>query len=74
MIRQPPRSTHSGTSAASDVYQRQVHVHVHVLAFVHAHVHVTCNVNVHVHVHVHLHLLHDSDPTRLGMVSFAVLC
>src|SRR5450756_3126436 len=33
MIRRPPRSTQSRSSAASDVYKRQVYVNVHTVGY-----------------------------------------
>src|SRR5428012_19639 len=63
MIRRPPRSTQSRSSAASDVYKRQ---HVDGLpggegSFT------ACSF-------WYLSLIHISEPTRLGMISYAVFC
>src|SRR5450756_2835676 len=105
MIRRPPRSTQSRSSAASDVYKRQVLTgggsHADVLG-VQGHVghfflellqrgvvDPTNAPNHHVDVHadqakmpeflvfvvgdvVRLSLIHISEPTRLGMISYAV--
>src|SRR5450756_3146312 len=101
MIRRPPRSTQSRSSAASDVYKRQVHglgyveaavtdidadanLFFHrVLVVSHAvscflsqsrpakhlgQLHVVCLVLL------QLSLIHISEPTRLGMISYAVFC
>src|SRR5428012_23765 len=66
MIRRPPRSTQSRSSAASDVYKRQAagrqgprrpgeQIAVRAAFDV-------------------LSLIHISEPTRLGMISYAVFC
>ncbi|WP_460379454.1 hypothetical protein, partial [Staphylococcus aureus] len=60
MIRRPPRSTRVRSSAASDVYKRQVLNCIHckcplVLLF-------------------KLSLIHISEPTRHAQISYAVFC
>src|SRR5665254_24585 len=62
MIRRPPRSTRVRSSAASDVYKRQLpdgdqQHHQHRGALSH-----------------HLSLIHISEPTRLLSISYAVFC
>src|SRR5450759_4299872 len=63
MIRRPPRSTPLYSSAASDVYKRQARGYAPPqwagLKFF----------NVY-----GLSLIHISEPTRLGMISYAVFC
>src|SRR5450756_103803 len=62
MIRRPPRSTQSRSSAASDVYKRQP---------------VDCgwqSDRCNIGNGLHLSLIHISEPTRLGMISYAVFC
>src|SRR5428012_24000 len=64
MIRRPPRSTQSRSSAASDVYKRQDGVDQgpgYPARALHAEAH-------------SLSLIHISEPTRLGMISYAVFC
>src|SRR5450756_2805451 len=61
MIRRPPRSTQSRSSAASDVYKRQHRNGRHELT--------SCGCFLH-----SLSLIHISEPTRLGMISYAVFC
>src|SRR5428012_20100 len=68
MIRRPTRSTHRRSSAAPDVYKRQP------LAVDPGHPfpyisHLSLNLAVMV-----LSLIHISEPTRLGMISYAVFC
>src|SRR5428012_19101 len=63
MIRRPPRSTQSRSSAASDVYKIQ-------------HQHDRCQrgrTDDPAEYPV-LSLIHISEPTRLGMISYAVFC
>src|SRR5450756_294840 len=111
MIRRPPRSTQSRSSAASDVYKRQDLkdpaartravdrvVTVYNIAAIYRQAGVPASeyraVNTEavaelvwaaaragarrvVHcstVGVHLSLIHISEPTRLGMISYAVFC
>src|SRR5450756_2147205 len=61
MIRRPPRSTQSRSSAASDVYKRQNHSCL------------PCTWNCKNNCRP-LSLIHISEPTRLGMISYAVFC
>src|SRR5659263_609537 len=63
MIRRPPRSTQSRSSAASDVYKRQA------LRFDDDIPCCLCN-----SADRWLSLIHISEPTRLGMISYAVFC
>src|SRR5428012_23318 len=71
MIRRPPRSTQSRSSAASDVYKRQAlfpdgfEVETDLgeaIAWLKA------------AAEQGLSLIHISEPTRLGMISYAVFC
>src|SRR5450756_2829249 len=106
MIRRPPRSTQSRSSAASDVYKRQllagraelarailvdhdadafdlfVPVEIDVLQMrIGAHhgrnlfgdLTQPGQILTH-HAELHLSLIHISEPTRLGMISYAVFC
>src|SRR5665648_1102479 len=71
MIRRPPRSTLSSSSAASDVYKRQA-VPVSSTARWSAsgariRISTFCPGET-------LSLIHISEPTRLGMISYAVFC
>src|SRR5450756_3054812 len=88
MIRRPPRSTQSRSSAASDVYKRQSLKIIipresknannttnscgphsfHNMLFRRA------SRNVSKHNILNLSLIHISEPTRLGMISYAVFC
>ena len=78
MIRRPPRSTQSRSSAASDVYKRQV------VSAVFYGDELMCLANqVRPYeqtpgaadaVVARLSLIHISEPTRLGMISYAVFC
>src|SRR5665647_2740165 len=64
MIRRPPRSTPLYSSAASDVYKRQVWIYLytnHYLPICRCHVY-------------HLSLIHISEPTRRTPISYAVFC
>src|SRR5450756_235898 len=119
MIRRPPRSTQSRSSAASDVYKRQAHQdaaalaelgggrHLRVVAHPLEQIHVVpgedpalqgrerhalagpvvegaqADVVARVEIAVvdreigeiqQLSLIHISEPTRLGMISYAVFC
>ena len=77
MIRRPPSSTQSRSSAASDVYKRQVRIcsfvcHRKILRFRigHAHgLHRFADGRVQ-----RLSLIHISEPTRLLSISYAVFC
>src|SRR5678816_4688411 len=65
MIRRPPRSTLDRSSAASDVYKRQVPVGL------------TEDENVEIRrvgEPTTLSLIHISEPTRLLSISYAVFC
>src|SRR5450756_3034414 len=61
MIRRPPRSTQSRSSAASDVYKRQYWCH-------------PTPADRCTGTSLRLSLIHISEPTRLGMISYAVFC
>src|SRR5665254_27887 len=68
-MRRPPRSTRVRSSAASDVYKRQVHGRRddgqrHVVA---------CNDLAHAG-EGELSLIHISEPTRLLSISYVVFC
>src|SRR5428012_23559 len=63
MIRRPPRSTQSRSSAASDVYKRQVKGGTWWEMIGSWGWFPPC-----------LSLIHISEPTRLGMISYAVFC
>src|SRR5678815_4200699 len=63
MIRRPPRSTLDRSSAASDVYKRQVCMYVCMYDIVCMHACV-----------YQLSLIHISEPTRLLSISYAVFC
>src|SRR5450756_2791295 len=71
MIRRPPRSTQSRSSAASDVYKRQRQTFRRgpsshqLVSRVRANRMQTGRM---------LSLIHISEPTRLGMISYAVFC
>src|SRR5428012_21487 len=71
MIRRPPRSTQSRSSAASDVYKRQVLHGDGVAGLVQRD---GDGITEAVEVLVNLSLIHISEPTRLGMISYAVFC
>ena len=85
MIRRPPRSTQSRSSAASDVYKRQMQDILggdglaadarlgkgHVLGD--ARVQVMAD-HQHIEMLIHLSLIHISEPTRLLSISYAVFC
>src|SRR5428012_22117 len=71
MIRRPPRSTQSRSSAASDVYKRQA------IQFAEAQRMPIIEVDdgaVGAKSRRDLSLIHISEPTRLGMISYAVFC
>eukprot|EP00658_Telonema_sp_P-2_P024180 TRINITY_DN19709_c0_g1_i2.p1 TRINITY_DN19709_c0_g1~~TRINITY_DN19709_c0_g1_i2.p1 ORF type:complete len:108 (-),score=26.39 TRINITY_DN19709_c0_g1_i2:42-365(-) len=88
MIRRPPRSTLSSSSAASDVYKRQrlergADWHAaHLASPIHPHC-LSCDRVTHpdcpAHLPdaltiLHLSLIHISEPTRLLSISYAVFC
>src|SRR5450759_4965293 len=64
MIRRPPRSTPLYSSAASDVYKRQREAHDQHGSRVPSTMYCVRP----------LSLIHISEPTRLGMISYAVFC
>mgnify|MGYP007068955033 CR=1 FL=1 len=77
MIRRPPRSTQSRSSAASDVYKRQLLA----LAEVKKAAGIDGDLNVllrkphgRARSIVALSLIHISEPTRLLSISYAVFC
>src|SRR5450756_2754629 len=70
MIRRPPRSTQSRSSAASDVYKRQDEDRRPVRAVVGQHEEIRAGLAGGVRA---LSLIHISEPTRLGMISYAVV-
>src|SRR5450756_3216060 len=95
MIRRPPRSTQSRSSAASDVYKRQMDTLLEDIADIKPHymvsvprlyekVHAGVLANVEGEPPIKqkifrwavgvLSLIHISEPTRLGMRSYAVFC
>src|SRR5428012_23967 len=63
MIRRPPRSTQSRSSAASDVYKRQIFEICRMAPVMPRRT-----------AWSRLSLIHISEPTRLGMISYAVFC
>src|SRR5428012_13851 len=69
MIRRPPRSTQSRSSAASDVYKRQTEGSqlTYTMTITNDGASAASGVSV-------LSLIHISEPTRLGMISYAVFC
>src|SRR5428012_20290 len=72
MIRRPPRSTQSRSSAASDVYKRQVCSRLRGMLVA---VQETATGTGHDSIAgLSLSLIHISEPTRLGMISYAVFC
>src|SRR5665648_1109787 len=71
MIRRPPRSTLSSSSAASDVYKRQVLGQRIVRP---NRDHVVFREVFNLLLCLKLSLIHISEPTRLGMISYAVFC
>src|SRR5450756_2898681 len=71
MIRRPPRSTQSRSSAASDVYKRQVDFFGRGWPLLGGSVLLLVLLAVLVWK---LSLIHISEPTRLGMLSYAVFC
>src|SRR5450756_2869090 len=71
MIRRPPRSTQSRSSAASDVYKRQ---RICVVGVPRHPPDAGAVVGVGGHATLRLSLIHISEPTRLGMISYAVFC
>src|SRR5450756_3204860 len=90
MIRRPPRSTQSRSSAASDVYKRQVTSDVSlrllernddgdaILEFsrdpyTSEEFRAIARVQIPPYIK-QLSLIHISEPTRLGMISYAVFC
>src|SRR5428012_21773 len=71
MIRRPPRATQSRSSAASDVYKRQGLAAIASPSF--------CASSGDTQtggmpLAMQLSLIHISEPTRLGMISYAVFC
>src|SRR5450756_2998442 len=102
MIRRPPRSTQSRSSAASDVYKRQVehtaHVDLRILdqkcvlfrsyhegtrtflqrtrprKVIGVPVRDKNRLKIKRGIDNSLSLIHISEPTRLGMISYAVFC
>src|SRR5664279_949283 len=62
MIRRPPRSTLSSSSAASDVYKRQSYYCC------------PCYTSYHFSSVHCLSLIHISEPTRRTPISYAVFC
>ncbi|CZR83233.1 hypothetical protein CDFC105_43942 [Clostridioides difficile] len=67
MIRRPPRSTRKESSAASDVYKRQGKYYATMgLSKAIDDIENICE--------IYLSLIHISEPTRLGMISYAVFC
>src|SRR5450756_2670502 len=88
MIRRPPRSTQSRSSAASDVYKRQTlelttskpeekeePIPKKAKPTPEASTVVLCSrCKVECGIPVSLSLIHISEPTRLGMISYAVFC
>src|SRR5680860_1670075 len=79
MIRRPPRSTQSRSSAASDVYKRQVATPADGHTMV-TFMHIRQGQARSVHVTVgassgrYLSLIHISEPTRRTPISYAVFC
>src|SRR5659263_611634 len=69
MIRRPPRSTQSRSSAASDVYKRQRPARAQLSDKLFGMLG-----DLRVEVVQQLSLIHISEPTRLGMISYAVFC
>src|SRR5674536_375176 len=67
MIRRPPRSTLSSSSAASDVYKRQLHPRA-------ASQFADLAASVGPARRGLLSLIHISEPTRLLSISYAVFC
>ena len=78
MIRRPPRSTQSRSSAASDVYKRQHHVPDVFFEIPRTHLDVSVAPERRPprirHQVVALSLIHISEPTRLLSISYAVFC
>eukprot|EP00825_Cyclidium_porcatum_P049079 TRINITY_DN8402_c0_g1_i2.p2 TRINITY_DN8402_c0_g1~~TRINITY_DN8402_c0_g1_i2.p2 ORF type:complete len:109 (-),score=31.45 TRINITY_DN8402_c0_g1_i2:15-341(-) len=82
MIRRPPRSTHCISSAASDVYKRQVQQLQQTLQSLEvkqgqlqSEMRFTqTNNQQETMLNYNLSLIHISEPTRLGMISYAVFC
>src|SRR5428012_19143 len=71
MIRRPPRSTQSRSSAASDVYKRQAFRRARDFIYGQQADFIFFAVGSPVQ---ELSLIHISEPTRLGMISYSVLC
>src|SRR5674536_357054 len=70
MIRRPPRSTLSSSSAASDVYKRQMQ-----RKFLKAgNLRLDLPLVFAVYGDPYLSLIHISEPTRLLSISYAVFC
>src|SRR5450756_2976783 len=85
MMRRPPRSTQSRSSAASDVYKRQParreerssssDYSLRTLARHHQRgCDATEQDKTKISNRIYLSLIHISEPTRLGMISYAVFC
>src|SRR5665254_20148 len=69
MIRPPPRSTRVRSSAASDVYKRQVFEKINEAMPTMAVTQSRAR-----HILLRLSLIHISEPTRLLSISYAVFC
>src|SRR5450756_2888838 len=84
MIRRPPRSTQSRSSAASDVYKRQPWNSAPNAAGTSARTRMSLSYRcmssftvgnlLQSGTELCLSLIHISEPTRLGMISYAVFC
>eukprot|EP00658_Telonema_sp_P-2_P002742 TRINITY_DN1101_c0_g1_i7.p1 TRINITY_DN1101_c0_g1~~TRINITY_DN1101_c0_g1_i7.p1 ORF type:complete len:103 (-),score=26.26 TRINITY_DN1101_c0_g1_i7:71-379(-) len=82
MIRRPPRSTLSSSSAASDVYKRQYQRRVRGLCTLLECIarrgikdeYRRCRRCSSRHTAIDLSLIHISEPTRLLSISYAVFC
>src|SRR5428012_21405 len=73
LLRRPPRCTQSRSSAASDVYKRQ-HLQSQHFGRPRRVDHLRSEVRDQPDQHGELSLIHISEPTRLGMISYAVFC
>ena len=78
MIRRPPRSTQSRSSAASDVYKRQVlvlpNLYGDIISDLAAGLIGGLGVAPGANIGNELSLIHISEPTRLLSTSYAVFC
>ena len=78
MIRRPPRSTQSRSSAASDVYKRQDQNRAQAQLAKKAGVDLTTVKDIFIYGNhspsMFLSLIHISEPTRLLSISYAVFC